>query len=597
MGKTKRTIKTHTSPTRRKASPRQAFLAVTVLLIAAKITPTPIPTLITASAAAPSPTPTPAPTDGGGWIAFSARLENNWDIYAIHLPDGRWTRLTADPAQDRFPSFSPDGRQLAFASRRDGSWNLYLRDVKGKLVRLTDDLAYDGAPAWSPDGQYIAFESMRSGNLDVWLLDLANGRLTNLTADSPAGDCNPVWSPDGTQVAFTSWRYQDLDIFVADLQSSHIRQLTSTPTDERLFGWSDDGELLYTVTAGEQQEIYARPVDMPPDQVGKRLTHWLYADAPARSPDGTYLAFLYRMAHGSRIYLQRSSAVAALPVRLTAELPIAAPLTWTAYDAPWREAQGRPVILYHEHTSPGSDAPYDLKPLKGVQVGSPWLSDRVDDSFQAMRQRIVDETGHDFLAHLSDAWRAIGYDSAHAQYMSWHKAGRAIDTLMDYLSPDHRQRWLEVVMEPGGGEIYWRLYLRCATQDGSQGMPLKVRPWNLTAEARRNLRGGHRKPVPNGYYVDLTDLMEQYGWQRIASHDQPEFHWHDNFWALEYWHFQKTDGLLWYEAMLEIFPSDKVREHFNWPLLRARNTPPWLAAAKGVPLPWAERRRLEMIGP
>jgi TolB protein len=371
--------------------------------------------------------------------------------------------------------------------------------------------------------------------------------------------------------------------------------LTSSPAEEHLAAWRADGELLYTMAEGERQQVYGRQVDLAPDARGVRLAPWLYTDAPARSPDGTYLAYLHRRTHGSKLYIQRPEIKADLPVRLAGELPIAGPLSWTGTVAPWTEAQGEPVVLYHERTTPGSDAPYDLKRLEGVTVGNPWLSDRVDDSFQAMRRRIVDETGHDFLVHLSDAWRAVSYDSDRSAYTSWHKAGRALDTLLDYLSPDRRQRWLEVALEPGGGEVYWRLYLRCEAQDGSQGMPLRVRPWDVTASARQNLRGGLRKPVPHGYYVDLTDTMAQYGWLRIAAHDHPDFHWHTNFVALEYWHFQKTEGLTWYEAMLELFPRDLIEMHHRWEVQQLKDMPPWLAAAKGIPLPWVERRMLERI--
>jgi TolB protein len=547
--------------------------------------------------------PTP-PLGGGGWIAFSARINGNWDIYALRVDGaeespGGMIRLTAHPAEDRFPAFSPDGRALAFASRRDGFWNLYTLTPDGTITQLTDDPAYDGAPAWSPDGKRIAFDSMRDGNLDVWVMDagvaVERSAPKNLTADSPAGDCDPAWSPDGRQIAFTSWRYEDKDIFAVDLETGQLTQLTSSPTEEHLASWRPDGEVLYTVAKRERQQIYRRTVGIAPDVAGRQLTPWLYVDAPVRSPDGVYLTYLYRRTHGASLYVQRPEVKADLPVRLSGELPIAGPLSWTETVAPWVEAQGDPVVLYEERTAPGEDAPYDLKRLEGVTTGNPWLSDRVDDSFQAMRQRVVDETGHDFLAELSDAWRGVGYDGSGSAYMSWHKAGRAIDTLLDYLSPDRRQRWLEVALEAGGGEVYWRLYLRCQVQDGSQGMPLKVRPWDLTADARRNLTGGRYKPVPNGYYVDLTDVMAQYGWQRIAAHDGPDFHWHTNFLALEYWHFQKTDGLLWYEAMSELFPPDELETYHRWEVQVEKGTPIWLAAAKGVPLPWEERHRLEML--
>jgi TolB protein len=128
-------------------------------------------------------------------------------------------------------------------------------------------------------------------------------------------------------------------------------------------------------------------------------------------------------------------------------------------------------------------------------------------------------------------------------------------------------------------------------------MPLKLRPWDARASARQNLQGGHRKSVPNGYYVDLTELMAQYGWLRISAHDSPGFHWHTNFVALEYWHFQKTDGLLWYDAMLELFSPELMEEHHRWEVQKAKGAPAWLALAKGIPLPWKERQLLERLVP
>ncbi len=564
-------------------------------------TPTATPAATPTATPIAVPTATPTPAWARGWIAFSARINNNWDIYALNPASGQQIRLTADPAEDRYPAFSPDGQTLAFASRRGGSWNLYLLKPNGEVTQLTDGLPYHGAPAWSPDGRQIAFESMRAGNLDVWVMNADGSGLRNLTAPADLArggdraDGSPVWSPDGRQIAFTSWRYEDEDILVLDVQTGETRQLTSTPTGEYLHEWRADGELVYSLIDGETQDIYSRSVNDDPESPGRRLTRWQAVETGIRSPDGAYLAFLLRYTHGARLYAQQPESPGSLPIRLTAELPIAAPLTWTPHYAAWSEAQGQPVILYVEQTHPGQGAPFDLVRLAEVEVGNPWLSDQVDDSFVAMRQRIIAETGRDFLAQLSDAWRGMTFSSEWSDYSSWHKTGRAIDTLMDYLSPDRRKRWLEVMIEPGGGEVYWRLYLYCEKQDGSQGMPLKARPWDLTYDARKSLTGGRRKPIPAGYYVDLTDLMAQYGWQRIAAHDHPDFHWHNNFVAVEHWHFQKTDGLRWYDAMREVFPPDLLDAHHNWSVQHSKKTPTWLIVAKGIPVPVAEQRAIQRL--
>ncbi len=581
----------------RQTSPSATCTATATLTRTATPTRTPAATPTTPPTPTWTPTasPTPQSLPNNGLIAYSARIGNNWDIYAIAPGSQAQIRLTSDPAPDRDPAFSPDGTRLAFASRRDGYWNLYLRTPDGAITRLTDDPAYDGAPTWSPDGKRLAFASMRAGNLDIWTLDLGSGALINRTPDSPRADSDPAWSPDGAQIAFTSWRYGDADILVMDLPSGDVRQVTSTPDDEQLYGWRTAGELIYASIAGETQDVYGRPVDADPESPGARLTRWRVVGAATMSPDGDYLAFLLRYTHGARLLAQRIDGSFELPVYLLPELPLGGALSWTDTPAQWKEASGKATVLYTEHTQPGHGSPYDLVRIENVEVGNPWLSDRVDDSFVALRRRIMDETGRDFFAQLSDAWRGIGYDSGWSSFTSWHKTGRAIDTLLDYLSPDHRKRWLELVLEPGGGEVYFRLYLYCKRQDGSQGAPLETRPWDLTADARRALTGGRRKALPTGYYVDLTDLMAQYGWLRIAAHDHLDFHWHTHFMAVEYWHFQKTGGLLWYEAMLEVFAPERVEANHRWSIQQERGMPVWLAAAKGIPIPDRERKKLNRI--
>jgi TolB protein len=561
-------------------------------------TATPRPT----ATPSPTPRPTPGPLGGGGLIVYSARVENNWDLYALPVglagePPAEPVRLTAHPAEDRFPAISTDGRRLAFVSRRNGYWNLYVLAPDGTIAQVTDDAAYDGAPAWSPDGRWLAFDSLRSGNLDVWLLDLeSDGPPVNLTADSASGECDPVWSPDGTQIAFTSWRYGDQDVFAVDLESGEMRQLTSAPSEEHVYGWGADGELLYLLATGEDQDAYRRADDRAADTPGRRLTRWRVVDAPVWSPDGTALAFLRRARYGARLMVEHPEQTGDLPLWLSDEIDVAGPLAWTGTDAGWRAARGEALVLYEERVAPDEGGLYDFVRLEDVSAPNARLSDRVDDSFVAMRARILEESGHDFLSELSDAWRAMDWYSEGSSYTSWHKAGRAFDVLLDYFSAD-RRRLLEVVLEPGGGEVFWRLYLRCAEQDGRQGMPLRVRPWDLTADARSNGRGGRYRRMPDGYYVDLTDLMAQYGWLRISSHDHPDFHWYDRLMAVEYWHFQKTEGLTWYDAMLELYPAERMYEVHRWEVQQELGMPPWLARAKGIPLPLEERLLLDRLEP
>lgn len=105
----------------------------------------------------------------GDRIAFVSNRDGNFEIYTLSLSadgsPGMLQRITAHPAHDMHPRFSPDGRWLIFASDRGGIndeeplcpifspqpngeiWALRLAD--GKAVRLTHNKWEDGAPSWS----------------------------------------------------------------------------------------------------------------------------------------------------------------------------------------------------------------------------------------------------------------------------------------------------------------------------------------------------------------------------------------------------------------------------------------------------------------
>lgn len=146
----------------------------------------------------------PSLSPDGRWLAFDrvdpdapGGLAGAEDVFVLDLAGGGVSRLTDDPAVDRFPSFAPDSRRLVFRSMRDGQSELYLIGVDGSgLARLTFDPAHDGYPSFSPDGRWIAFQSDRGGHDDVFVLDVATRRVL------PAGDGSrvlrePRFTPDG----------------------------------------------------------------------------------------------------------------------------------------------------------------------------------------------------------------------------------------------------------------------------------------------------------------------------------------------------------------------------------------------------------------
>jgi TolB protein len=535
-------------------------------------------------------------------VAFAAYRYGQWDLYSVDETGVDLRQLTDDSYEDRDPAYSPDGTKLAFASRRDRNWDLYVLDLAtGLQTRLTDHPAYDGAPAWSPDGAQIAFESFRAGDLDIWVIVLENGSLTNLTADSQAGDFAPAWSPDGTRIAFASWRMGDKDLFTLNVETGALTQLTDSAAAEEEPTWSPDGTRLAFVRnwLGER-EVYTIDVSAPTAESGPvTQVTWLgRADGPSWSPEGERLAVLHRRFDGEQLLWLPPGEMDQLPIRLT-------DVAWLDGRPAWSGSAvnyGRPVStlddsqpspLYVEDLTPsqsGDGEPWDLVPVVGLDLPTPamtpYLSDRVDDSYSALRRRLADEVGYDFLGQVSEATRPYSFFSETSEYASWHKSGRAVDTLFEYHTDDGQV--LEIVRDDMGGETYWRVFLRCADQDGTCGRPITVNAWDYSYRARTEIapdQGGIEKPMLHGYYVDFTALAREYGWTRISSWDDEDFSWTWHFKAFEYWHYQNTDGLPWYAAMQEVYAQSKLDSFFTYDQMLEVSDYPFLIALKGVPLP------------
>jgi TolB protein len=524
------------------------------------------PTAILQSTAVPTTTPLPQILEARGTMAYVARENGQSDIWGVPVGSRSPIRLIASAEDDRDPAWSPDGRKLAYASRQDGNWEIYVYDTTtSATTRMTYDLSFQGNPTWSSDGQWIAYESYQGNNLDVYVMRVDGSQQPlRLPVNSDAPDYAPAWSPDGRRIAFVSLRDGNQDIYVFSLDDQSLINMTRTADrQEDSPAWSPDGRwLAYSALDQGQEKTFVISTDNP--SAGAQVIN--VGRTPAWSPDGASIVAAVDSIDGSQLIVNPFSGAgvgtAIIPVPLGSRH-----IAWTGVPLPQALINtgglpaGRREALYVEQEDRrNADPPYPLNSIAGVQVENAVLSDRVNDSFNALRDATNAKTGWDFLGKLDDAFWSINRPPQPGEERrNWLMTGRAFavtrNAIVGFPPP------LEVVREDIGVDTDWRVFVRVSddAQSGQLGEPLRRFPWDFASRTAGDVQaydqgGRYRDEVPSGYYVDFTQLAADYGWDRVPAGSD----WRANSNAINYCLFEKRDGLSWFEAMREIYTEGQL---------------------------------------
>ena len=159
---------------------------------------------------------------GAGNLAYVSLPDNNSQIDLIPLPKGNLDSLLHSLSRPDYvpctissgsstysPAFSPDGSRLAFVSNLSGAEEIWIANSRctnhQQLTFLNRrDRTQTGGMNWldwSDDGNRIAFTRRIDQQSDLFYLDVAKGRVYQLT-DTPGDESNPVWSHDAGQIYY-----------------------------------------------------------------------------------------------------------------------------------------------------------------------------------------------------------------------------------------------------------------------------------------------------------------------------------------------------------------------------------------------------------
>jgi serine/threonine-protein kinase len=193
----------------------------------------------------------------GRRLAFEM-TDQQYDIWVYEWERDTMTRLTFDPAQDRRPVWTPDGRRIVFSSQRadKATFNLYWvrADGTGEPQRLTESKNAQFPTSWHPSGKFLAYYELRPQTADLMILPMEGdeasgwkpGQPTAFLA-TPFSESEAIFSPDGRWIAYQSDESGKREVYVRPFPGPGGKWQVST-NGGMVPKWSKTGKELFFET-------------------------------------------------------------------------------------------------------------------------------------------------------------------------------------------------------------------------------------------------------------------------------------------------------------------------------------------------------------
>ena len=170
--------------------------------------------------------------------------------------------------------FSPDGREVCYTSNHDAheerstNMDLFVVNVAtGETKQMTANPAYDGSPQYSPDGKFIAYRAQvrpgyESDRFRLMLYDRATGRHRSLTETFDRWVDSFAWAPNSRELYFVAGDRGRSSIFKVALDGNVLQAIYGEHASGDLSVTPDGGRLVFSRSSMHQPtEIYRANAD------------------------------------------------------------------------------------------------------------------------------------------------------------------------------------------------------------------------------------------------------------------------------------------------------------------------------------------------
>jgi len=245
----------------------------------------------------------PTLSPDGSQVAYEADVPaRQGSVIKVQTAGNTPARLlleTPEGYSDRFPNWSPNGREIAFARfGPEGACEVLIASATGGAVRHvtpcdgTELLSFD----WTPDGRGLLFGSLsgKYAHRGIRTLNVASGQWTPLkyAIDADSFEYAPRYSPDGRWIVFVR-NPQVGDLWRIPAAGGRPEQLTNDSAEIRGWAWRSDSR---HIVFGRRVDSEARLYELDTRTRVLRDIGLDDAQSPALSRSNNMLAFMHRRA-------------------------------------------------------------------------------------------------------------------------------------------------------------------------------------------------------------------------------------------------------------------------------------------------------------